>query len=209
MTSRDLSPSLTTLFFKRLFDIVFSSMGMIILSPLFLVIYLWIKLDSKGPAIFKQTRIGKNGREFQIYKFRTMVVDAEKLGKQITVSNDKRITRSGRFLRKYKLDELPQLLNVLKGDMSFVGPRPEVPRYTALYNAEQKKVLTIRPGITDYASIKYRDENEILAQSDDPEKTYIEQIMVDKLKLNLQYIEEMSFWNDIKIIFRTLLKIVE
>lgn len=209
MTTRTDSPSIITLFFKRLFDIVFSLLGLIGLSPVFLLIYLWIKFDSKGPAIFKQTRIGKNGKEFKIYKFRTMVVNAEKLGKQITVGNDQRITRSGKFLRKSKLDELPQLWNVLIGDMSFVGPRPEVPRYTALYNAEQKKVLTVRPGITDYASIKYRDENEILAKSDNPEKTYIEQIMVDKLKLNLKYIEEMSLWNDIKIIFRTLLKIVE
>ncbi|WP_339064243.1 sugar transferase [Tepidibacillus marianensis] len=177
--------------------------------PFFLMIYIWIKLDSKGPAIFKQTRIGKNGKGFQIFKFRTMVVDAEKLGKQITVGNDKRITQSGHFLRKSKLDELPQLFNVLIGDMSFVGPRPEVPRYTSMYNGEQRKVLNVRPGVTDYASIKYRDENEILAQSKNPEQTYIEQIMIDKLKLNMKYIEEMSLWNDIKIIFQTLKKIME
>jgi len=209
MTVRNDAPPFITLFLKRTFDIIFSIMGIILLSPFFLMIYIWIKMDSPGPAIFKQTRIGKNGKEFQIFKFRTMVVDAEKLGKQITVGNDKRITRSGMFLRKSKLDELPQLFNVLIGDMSFVGPRPEVPRYTSMYSGEQKKVLNVRPGITDYASIKYRDENEILAQSNNPEKTYIEQIMVDKLKLNMKYIEEMSFWNDIKIIFQTLKKIME
>lgn len=196
-------------FTKITFDKLVSLLGIIILLPLLIIISILIKLDSKGPIIFKQVRVGKNEKIFEIYKFRTMVTDAERLGKQITVGHDPRITRVGYFLRKFKLDELPQLLNVLKGDMSFVGPRPEVPRYTQLYNEEQKKVLTVRPGITDYASIKYRNENEILAKSEDPEKTYIEVIMPDKLKLNLKYIEEQSLWLDIKIIFMTLYKIIK
>ncbi|OAO79479.1 sugar transferase [Anoxybacillus flavithermus] len=194
---------------KITFDFVVSIVAILVLIPIFLIISFLIKIDSKGPIIFKQVRVGKNGKEFKIYKFRTMVTDAERLGKQITVGHDPRITRVGHFLRKFKLDELPQLFNVLKGDMSFVGPRPEVPRYTQLYNEEQKKVLTVRPGITDYASIKYRNENEILAKSEDPEKTYIEVIMPDKLKLNLKYIEEQSLWLDIKIIFMTLYKIIK
>lgn len=194
---------------KRTFDFTVSAIAIFLLLPLFGVISLLIKLDSKGPIIFKQVRIGKSGKEFKIYKFRTMVMNAEKLGKQITVGRDPRITRVGYFLRKFKLDELPQLFNVLKGDMSFVGPRPEVPHYTQLYNEEQKKVFTVRPGITDYASIKYRNENEILTKSEDPEKTYIEVIMPDKLKLNLKYIEEQSLWLDIKIIFMTLYKIIK
>jgi lipopolysaccharide/colanic/teichoic acid biosynthesis glycosyltransferase len=194
---------------KITFDFVVSIVAILVLIPLFLIISFLIKIDSKGPIIFKQVRVGRNGKEFKIYKFRTMVTDAEKLGKQITVGRDPRITRVGYFLRKFKLDELPQLFNVLKGDMSLVGPRPEVPRYTQLYNEEQKKVFTVRPGITDYASIKYRNENEILAKSEDPEKTYIEVIMPDKLKLNLKYIEEQSLWLDIKIIFMTLYKIIK
>jgi lipopolysaccharide/colanic/teichoic acid biosynthesis glycosyltransferase len=196
-------------FSKRLFDLVVSFIAIILLSPVFLLIAILIKLDSKGPVFFLQDRVGKDEKIFKIYKFRTMVVDAEKLGKQITVGEDPRITRVGRFLRKYKIDELPQLFNVLNGTMSFVGPRPEVPRYTALYNEEQRQVLRVRPGITDLASIKYRDENEVLAQSEDPEKTYIEEVMVDKLKLNLDYIRNRSFWVDIKIIFHTLYKIVK
>lgn len=193
---------------KRLFDIVLSFLGIVAISPILLFIALWIKADSKGPIIFKQQRVGKEGHPFMIYKFRTMVVDAERLGKQITVGRDPRITQSGHFLRKFKLDELPQLFNVLKGDMSFVGPRPEVPHYVELYNEIQKEVLTLRPGITDYASIKYSNENEILAKATDPEKIYIEQIMQDKLQLNLTYIRDASIKKDIEIIFRTLYKIV-
>ncbi|HJV17820.1 MAG TPA: sugar transferase [Bacillales bacterium] len=196
-------------FIKRLFDIVMSLIGIIILSPIFILISLLIKLDSKGPVMFKQIRVGRGERNFKILKFRTMVTDAEKKGKQITVGRDSRITRVGHFLRKSKLDEIPQLINVLKGDMSLVGPRPEVPKYTQYYNSNQRRIFEIRPGITDLASIKYRDENEILAQSDRPEETYIEEIMVDKLKLNLQYLSERSLLTDIKIIFMTLLKIIK
>mgnify|MGYP000969588695 CR=1 FL=1 len=194
---------------KRLFDLTVSSVAIVLLSPVFLLIAILIKLDSKGPVFFLQSRVGKDEKVFQIYKFRTMVVDAEKLGKQITVGRDPRITRVGHYLRKYKIDELPQLFNVFNGSMSFVGPRPEVPRYTALYNSEQREVLRVRPGITDLASIKYRDENEVLAQSENPEKTYIEEVMVDKLQLNLDYIQNRSFWVDIKIIFQTIYKIVK
>jgi lipopolysaccharide/colanic/teichoic acid biosynthesis glycosyltransferase len=194
---------------KRLFDILMSLIGIIILSPFFILISLFIKLDSKGPVMFKQIRVGRAERNFKILKFRTMVTDAEKKGAQITVGRDSRITRVGHFLRKSKLDEIPQLFNVLKGDMSLVGPRPEVPKYTRYYNSSQRRIFEIRPGITDLASIKYRDENEILAQSDRPEETYIEEIMVDKLKLNLQYLSERSLLTDIKIIFMTLLKIIK
>lgn len=194
---------------KRLFDLTVSSVAIVLLSPVFLLIAILIKLDSKGQVFFLQSRVGKDEKVFQIYKFRTMVVDAEKLGKQITVGRDPRITRVGHYLRKYKIDELPQLFNVFNGSMSFVGPRPEVPRYTALYNSEQREVLRVRPGITDLASIKYRDENEVLAQSENPEKTYIEEVMVDKLQLNLDYIQNRSFWVDIKIIFQTIYKIVK
>lgn len=192
-------------FLKRLFDIIFSLFGLIILLPIFLIIAIAIKIDSNGPVFFKQTRVGKNGKEFKILKFRTMIADAEKKGMQITVSGDNRITRVGRFLRKYKLDELPQLVNVLLGDMSFVGPRPEVPKYVALYNEYQKNVLKVKPGITDLASIEYRNENDLLAQSNDPEKVYIEEIMPKKLELNLEYIRNFSVINDIKLILKTIL----
>lgn len=194
---------------KRLFDIILSFIGLVVLSPVLLIISLLIKLDSQGPILFKQVRVGRYEKNFHILKFRTMVTDAEKKGAQITVGRDSRITRAGHFLRKSKMDELPQLLNVLIGDMSLVGPRPEVPKYTQYYNRDQKRVFEIRPGITDLASIKYRDENEILAMSSDPEKTYIEEIMVDKLKLNLRYVKERSLLTDIKIIYNTLLKIVK
>lgn len=196
-------------FVKRTFDVVMSSIGLVLLSPFFLLISLLIKMDSKGPVFFKQVRVGRYERNFKILKFRTMITDAEKRGAQITVGRDSRITRVGHLLRKSKLDELPQLINVLKGDMSLVGPRPEVPKYTQYYNKMQKRIFEIRPGITDYASIKYRDENEILAISSDPEKTYIEEIMVDKLNLNLEYLQKKSLTTDIKIIFKTFYKIVK
>lgn len=193
---------------KRLFDIILSFVGLVILSPILLVVSIIIKLTSSGPVFFKQVRVGRNEKNFKILKFRTMVVDAEKKGAQITVGRDSRITGIGHFLRKYKLDELPQLINVLIGDMSLVGPRPEVPKYTQYYNKEQRTIFQIRPGITDYASIKYRDENEILAKSSQPEKTYIEEIMVDKLNLNLKYLRDRSIITDLKIIINTILKIV-
>lgn len=195
-------------FFKRTFDLLVSFFAIILLSPFFIIVSLLIKMDSIGPVIFKQVRVGKNKKPFEIYKFRTMVVDAEKLGKQITVGNDNRITKIGGFLRKFKLDELPQLFNVFKGDMSFVGPRPEVPKYTNLYTEEQNRVFEVRPGITDYASIKYRNENEILGKSKNPEKTYIEEVMQDKLKINLDYMNRRSVLEDLKIILLTVLKII-
>lgn len=196
------------LFLKRAFDIVVSLIGLIILSPIFLVISIMIKLDLSGPIFFKQTRVGKDGREFKIYKFRTMVQDAEKLGMQITVGEDCRVTRVGRFIRKTKLDELPQLINVFIGDMSLVGPRPEVPKYVAMYDEVQKNILKVRPGITDYASIEFRDENELLAESNDPEEMYIKEIMPTKFALNVKYLNDISILKDIKIIFKTLYKVL-
>ncbi|WP_077619742.1 sugar transferase [Bacillus sinesaloumensis] len=194
---------------KRLFDIVVSLIGLVILSPLLLIIAILIKVDSKGPVFFKQVRVGQHEKEFKILKFRTMVVDAEKQGKQITVGKDSRITKVGYILRKYKLDEFPQLINVLIGDMSLVGPRPEVPKYTKFYNSEQKAIFEIKPGITDYASIKYSDESELLGRAENPEKTYIEEIMVDKLQYNLEYLRNRSVYEDISIIMKTVMKILK
>lgn len=192
---------------KRLFDIVFSLIGILILIPFFILIGLAIIIDSRGGVLFKQRRVGKNDEDFFILKYRTMAVNSDKSGLLTVGARDRRITRIGYFLRKYKLDELPQLFNVLMGDMSFVGPRPEVRKYVDMYNAEQKKVLTVKPGITDYASIEYSNENEILAKSQNPEQTYINEIMPHKLSLNLKYIEEKGFFKDVKIIFRTLSKV--
>lgn len=197
------------LFIKRVFDIIASSCGLIILSPMLLIVGLAIKVDSKGPVFFKQKRVGKNKEIFEIYKFRTMVTDAEKLGKQITVGNDNRVTRVGKFIRKCKLDEFPQLINVLKGEMSLVGPRPEVPRYVELYSTYQSQILLVQPGITDYASIEYRNENEILGKSKNPEKTYIEEIMPIKIELNMKYIRNISLFEDIKLVINTILAIVK
>lgn len=193
---------------KRVFDFLLSLFGIIILSPIFIIVSIAIKLDSKGSILFLQKRVGRYGKEFNIYKFRTMVTDAEKLGKQITVGKDNRITKVGAFLRKFKIDELPQLFNVVKGDMSLVGPRPEVPKYVALYNEEQKKVLDVRPGITDIASLRYKDENDILGKVDNPEEYYINVIMKDKLNLNLEYIEKGNVFFDIYLIFKTIIKCI-
>ncbi len=192
----------------RLLDFIFSFLGLIALSPFFLFIVLVIKLSSRGPYIYKQSRVGLNGDEFNVFKFRTMRMNSDKLGLITVGGRDPRITSVGFLLRKYKLDELPQLLNVFIGEMSLVGPRPEVKKYVDLYTTEQKKVLSIRPGITDWASINYRDENVILGESSDPEKDYIEKVMPDKLKLNLIYIENYGFVEYFKIIFRTLWHIV-
>ena len=190
---------------KRLFDIGFSALALLIVAPLLLLAALWIKLDSPGPVFFRQVRVGRHGGEFRIYKFRTMRTDAEQRGPQITVGTDARITSSGHFLRRYKLDELPQFLNVLLGDMSVVGPRPEVPRYVAMYPAGQREtVLRVRPGITDIASLEYKDENDLLGRSDDPERTYVEQVMPAKLALCDRYVLERSFLGDLRIIARTL-----
>lgn len=194
---------------KRLFDIVFSFLGLIILLPFLLFISLLILFTSKGGIFYLQSRVGKNSKDFKIYKFRTMKPNSDRIGLLTVGNKDNRITKVGFFLRKYKLDELPQLINVLIGDMSLVGPRPEVRKYVDLYNEEQLKVLRVKPGITDYASIKYSNENEILAKSLDPEKSYVEHIMPLKLYLNLKYIDEMSIKTDLKIIRDTIFKILK
>ena len=193
---------------KRCFDIFASFNGLLLLSPFFILISIVIILDSKGGVFYKQVRVGKNNSDFKLFKFRSMSTGSDKKGLLTVGGRDSRITRSGYFIRKYKLDELPQLLNVLFGDMSLVGPRPEVRKYVDMYNAEQMKVLSVKPGITDYASIEYSNENELLAKSSEPEKTYIEEIMPAKLLLNQKYIIEQGLLTDIKIILRTIGKIV-
>lgn len=193
----------------RIFDIIFSGLGLIVLSPLFLVVYVLIRLESRGGGFYSQERIGLNGRPFRLYKFRSMRTDADK-GSLITIGgHDPRITKMGYFLRKSKIDELPQLWNVFTGDMSLVGPRPEVKRYVDLYTEEQRKVLTVRPGITDWASMEYVDENVILGQAEDPDKAYIEQIMPDKIRYNMKWIENQSIGEYFKIIFLTFYKIIK
>ncbi|WP_127579921.1 sugar transferase [Paenibacillus koleovorans] len=193
--------------YKRLFDLIFAAVGLVLVSPLLLIAAILIKLTSQGPIFFKQIRIGMGQKEFKIFKFRTMYINAETQGTQITIGRDPRITSIGHYLRTYKLDELPQLFNVLRGEMSLVGPRPEVPRYVKFYQEEQKKVFRVRPGITDYASIKYFDENRLLGEVKDPEDFYIHKIMPDKLDLNLQYIREMSLKKDMQIILFTVIRI--
>ena len=193
---------------KRLFDIVFSVLGLIIISPVFILLSLIIVLDSRGGVFFRGVRVGQYGKDFKIFKFRSMVKDAEGKGKWNVGDNDKRITRFGHFLRKSKLDELPQLFNVLKGDMSLVGPRPEVRKYVELYTEKQRRVLSVRPGITDYASIEYVDENMILGQAEDADKAYVEQILPDKICYNMKYIEHRSVKEYFKIIFLTIWSIV-
>ncbi len=182
---------------------VFSLLGSVILSPIFIVLIMAIKINSKGPSLYIQKRVGLNGNDFDLYKFRTMAVDSDKSGLLTVGGRDPRITSIGYYLRKFKLDELPQLINVLKGDMSFVGPRPEVRKYVDLYNEVQKQVLTVRPGITDVASIKYKNENEILQGHEDPEEYYIKRIMPDKIEMNLEYLKDRSFFKDIKVILQT------
>ena len=193
---------------KRIFDITLSLFGLIILLPFMLIIAILIKIDSKGPVFFKQIRVTKNGKEFKIFKYRTMRVGSDKYS-QITVGKDGRITKIGSFLRKYKLDEIPQLINVLIGDMSLVGPRPEVPKYVDFYTDEQKEILKVRAGITDYASIEFSDENDLLASEEEPEKAYIEKIMPKKIELNKKYLSEISILTDIKIILLTIKKILK
>lgn len=193
---------------KFLFDRIAALLGIIILLPLLLIIAIWVMLDSKGSAFFVQTRVGKHGRLFGLLKFRTMRPLSEKGGKLTVGTNDPRVTRAGLVLRKYKFDELPQLFNVLKADMSFVGPRPEVPEYVAYYTQEQRKVLAVRPGITDEASLAYFNENEILAKSPHPEKTYLEEVMPAKIEINLAYLDRRNFLADIGVILRTLGRIV-
>lgn len=194
---------------KRLFDIIASGLGLLFLSPLFIIVAIWIKIDSKGPVFFRQIRVGRYNKDFRIYKFRSMRVGADK-GSLVTVGGrDPRITKSGYFIRKTKIDELPQLINVFIGDMSLVGPRPEVRHYVNYWTSEQMHALDVRPGITDPASIRYRNENELLENAEDPEKYYIEVIMQDKIKLYLDYVEKHGFWYDIKLIFQTFKAIIK
>ena len=193
---------------KRLFDIIASGLGLLVLSPLFLILAIWIKLDSKGPVFYRQVRVGLHNKDFRIFKFRSMRVGADK-GSLVTIGGrDPRITRSGYIIRKLKLDELPQLINVFIGDMSLVGPRPEVRHYVNYWTPEQMHVLDVRPGITDPASIKFRNENELMEQAEDPEDYYINVIMQEKLKLYLDYVEHRSFFGDIGLIFKTFWVIV-
>jgi lipopolysaccharide/colanic/teichoic acid biosynthesis glycosyltransferase len=192
----------------RFFDIIFSALGLVVLAPVFAAICLKIKLGSKGGCFYIQERIGKDGKPFGLYKFRTMRIGADSEGLLTVGEHDQRITRIGYFLRKTKMDELPQLLNVLKGEMSLVGPRPEVRKYVELYTEEQRKVLSVRPGITDYASIEYVKENELLSQAENPERTYIEQVMPDKIKLNMRYLEHYNLIEYFKIIFLTFKSLV-
>ena len=192
----------------RLCDIVFSAIGLLLLSPLFLIVYILIRCESKGGGFYCQQRVGKDGRMFDLYKFRSMRTGSDKKGLITVGGHDSRITRMGYFIRKYKIDELPQLWNVLKGDMSLVGPRPEVKKYVDLYTEEQRRVLSVRPGITDYASIEYVDENEILGNADDPDRVYVEEIMPAKIKLNMRYIENRSLNEYFKIIGLTFINIL-
>lgn len=193
---------------KRLFDVGCCVLGLIVLAPILLLIALLIRTDSKGPILYVQERIGLNGRPFYIFKFRTMGMDADKKGLLTVGGKDPRVTRIGYYLRRYKLDELPQLFNVLKGDMSLVGPRPEVKKYVDIYSSSQREVLTVKPGITDYASIVFVDENDILAKSADPEQAYIQEIMPAKLALNRKYIAEKGLLTDLRIILKTMLRII-
>lgn len=193
----------------RFFDILFSLLGLLLLSPLFIILCLAICAESKGGAFYIQERIGLNGKPFGLYKLRSMRIGSDSEGLLTIGERDNRITRIGYLLRKTKMDELPQLLNVLKGDMSLVGPRPEVRKYTDLYTEEQRKVLSVRPGITDYASIEYVHENDLLSQAEDPEQMYIEKVMPDKIKLNMKYLEHYTVGEYFKIIFLTLISLVK
>lgn len=193
---------------KRLLDILSSLLVLILLLPVWLIIAMAVALESRGGVFYHQYRVGKDNRDFKMYKFRTMQTGSDQKGLLTVGDRDNRITRVGYFLRKYKLDEFPQLINVLKGDMSVVGPRPEVRKYVDLYTPEQMRVLSVRPGLTDIASIQYVHEDEILAASDNPEQTYIQEVMPAKLALNLQYIDTQSLWGDIKLIWKTFAAIL-
>ena len=193
---------------KRLFDILASGLGLVCLSPLFAAVAVWIKFDSRGPVFYRQVRVGRGNKDFRIFKFRSMRPDSDKLGLITVGGRDPRVTRSGYYIRKYKLDELPQLINVFIGDMSLVGPRPEVRKYVDMYSPDQLHVLDVRPGITSLASLRYRNENEILAKAEDPDKCYIEKVMPDKLAIDLEYVRKATLWNDIKLIFSTFREII-
>ncbi len=188
----------------RFFDILFSAIGIILLLPIFIIVYIFIIIESRGGGFYLQDRVGRNGIDFKLYKFRTMSKGADKKGLLTVGGNDARITKTGSFLRRFKIDELPQLFNVLKGDMSLVGPRPEVRKYVDLYNTEQQIILAVRPGITDYASIEYVDENRILGLAENPEKAYIQEIMPAKIKLNMKFIENRSIVEYFRVIFLTV-----
>ena len=194
---------------KRLFDIIASGCGLLVLAPVFLIVAIWIKVDSMGPVFYRQVRVGRYNKDFRIFKFRSMRVGSDKGSLVTSGGRDPRVTRSGYFIRKFKIDELPQLINVFVGDMSLVGPRPEVRHYVDYWTRDQMRVLDVRPGITDPASIRFRNENELLENAEDPEKYYIEVIMQEKLKLYLEYVESASFWYDIKLIFRTFVVIIK
>jgi len=191
-------------FGKRVFDIIASIIGIILLLPVFVIIGLWVKLSSKGSIFFVQKRVGKDFKEFNLYKFRSMVVGAEKRGPGITSKDDERVTKVGRFIRSTKIDELPQLFNVLKGDMSLVGPRPELKKFVDAKKEEYKKVLSIKPGITDNAAIEFRDEENIMSRYEDKEKAYIDIVLPQKIKFYYKYLDNVSFTNDIKLILKTL-----
>jgi lipopolysaccharide/colanic/teichoic acid biosynthesis glycosyltransferase len=193
---------------KRVFDIALSLTGLVVIMPVLGVLALLIKMEDRGPVFYRGVRVGRYGRQFRIFKFRTMVMDAEKIGGPSTADDDPRITRIGKMIRKYKLDELPQLINVLKGEMSFVGPRPEVQHYVDMYTEEEAAILSVRPGITDWASLWNPDEGRVLAGSPDPEKTYMEKIRPTKIRLQMKYVRERSFWTDIAIIVKTFLTIL-
>jgi len=192
----------------RSFDVLAASIGLVLLAPAFALIALVIRSTSPGPAFFRQVRIGREARPFRIYKFRTMRVDAESVGGQLTVGADPRVTPFGAFLRRHKIDELPQLINVVRGDMGLVGPRPEVPRYVAHYDERQRRVLKVRPGITDPASVAFKDENAMLVASADPETTYLTELMPAKLEMNLAYLERRTLWTDLTVILQTVRRIV-
>jgi len=195
-------------YLKRIMDFILAFIGLIFFLPIFIVIAILIKLEDRGSIFFRQTRVGQNGKLFKIYKFRTMVENAEKLGAQITKGDDPRITKIGKKLRKYKLDELPQLINVLKGDMSLVGPRPEVPKYVKAYEEDYKEILKVKPGITDYASLEYIDEEKLLKGAKNPEEVYLKKILPEKIKYYKKYLKDIGFFTDIKLIFQTLLRII-
>ncbi len=196
-------------YIKRLIDIILSLSGLIILAPFFLLIAVFIKKEDGGSVFFRQVRVGQNGRPFRIYKFRTMVENAERLGAKVTKEDDPRITEIGKFLRKYKIDELPQLINVLKGEMSLVGPRPEVPKYVEMFKEDYKEILKVKPGITDYASLEYKDENRLLKGAKNPEEIYIKEILPVKIEYYKRYIKDISFITDIKLIIKTIMGIVK
>lgn len=194
---------------KRLFDILASGFGLMCLSPLFAVLAVWIKCDSPGPVFYRQVRVGRGNKDFRIFKFRSMRVGSDKKGLITVGGHDPRVTRSGYYIRKYKLDEFPQLINVFIGDMSLVGPRPEVRKYVDMYTPDQLRVLDVRPGITSLASLRYRNENELLAQAEDPDRCYVEKVMPDKLAIDLEYVPKANLLTDIKLIFATIASIIK